>query len=320
MTLELFNLIIRMHGTTSKAELCQITNLSITAVNKAIRFIEETPEDEKPDFNLYSKPKGRKKKDKDFKYTAIRKKMGEDNSLTLRGCAEQLDYTISVSQMSRDVRAAGLKRKRLRKRANVLLSERNISARRTFCAEISGRINKRILFLDESGFNLHTSCNYGYSMAGTEPVLYQPASRQKNISLLAIVSISRVDHFKLKEGAYNTESFLDFLVECNNNTVFTDNTVLVMDNVKFHHAGAVKTFLKSLNVEVIYLPPYSPDLNPIENLFSSIKANLNAIRPRASTKSALIENIANVIESSGSLAGFYRSFWRRVHKVLNGQQ
>ena len=52
---------------------------------------------------------------------------------------------------------------------------------------------------------------------------------------------------------------------------FNNNVVLVLDNVRFHHCAEIKTFLKSLNVEIMYFPAYSPDLNPIENVFSCIK-------------------------------------------------
>ena len=58
------------------------------------------------------------------------------------------------------------------------------------------------------------------------------------------------------------------------------NSVLAMDNMKSHHAKAVKELLDSSGVRYIYLPPYSPDLNPIEKLWSKIKALLRKFKAR----------------------------------------
>ena len=57
--------------------------------------------------------------------------------------------------------------------------------------------------------------------------------------------------------------------------------VLVMDNMKSHHAKAVKNLLDSSGVRYIYLPPYSPNLNPIEKLWSKVKALLRKFNARA---------------------------------------
>ena len=58
------------------------------------------------------------------------------------------------------------------------------------------------------------------------------------------------------------------------------NSVLIMDNMKSHHAKAVKNLLDSSGVRYIYLPPYSPDLNPIEKLWSTVKSFLRKFKAR----------------------------------------
>ena len=59
-----------------------------------------------------------------------------------------------------------------------------------------------------------------------------------------------------------------------------DNSVLIMDNMKSHYAKAVKNLLDSSGVRYIYLPPYSPDLNPIEKLWSTVKVFLRKFKAR----------------------------------------
>ena len=74
-----------------------------------------------------------------------------------------------------------------------------------------------------------------------------------------------------------------------------DNSVLVMDNMKSHHAKAVKNLLDSSGIRYIYLPPYSPDLNPIEKLWSKVKALLRKFKAR--TLDALPNAIQNAFHS-----------------------
>ena len=92
-----------------------------------------------------------------------------------------------------------------------------------------------------------------------------------------------------------------------------------MDNVRFHHCEEIKDFLIQKNISFVHLPPYSPDLNPIENFFSCVKSKLNAIRPRASSKEHLIENIRNLMSTLAdeNLDPYYRSFWERINEVNN---
>ena len=71
-----------------------------------------------------------------------------------------------------------------------------------------------ILFLDEAGFNLHTSTNYGYFPVNKDAVLYQPASRGRNLSLCAIISKNGIKNYQIKEGAFNKEFFVSFLKKC----------------------------------------------------------------------------------------------------------
>ena len=73
------------------------------------------------------------------------------------------------------------------------------------------------------------------------------------------------------------------------------NSVLIMDNMNSHHVKAVKELLDSSGVRYIYLPPYSPDLNPIEKLWSKVKAFLRKFKAR--TLNALPNAIQNAFHS-----------------------
>ena len=111
---------------------------------------------------------------------------------------------ISLFLKSIEFKAAGLIRKRLKKRSNVRLTDKNKEQRQIFCFEILGLRTRQIYFLDESGFNLHTSINYGYSLANEEAILHQSASRGRNISLCCMISSSGVEKFEITEGFYRS--------------------------------------------------------------------------------------------------------------------
>ena len=139
--------------------------------------------------------------------------------------------------------------------------------------------------------------------------------------MCCINSVNGIEHFKLKEGAYNGDEFSTFIVECNNLGIFDSDTIIVMDNVKFYHSPNIKNLFDSLSLCVEYLPPYSPDLNPIENLFVTLKAHLNNVKPRATTKTMLMNNINVAVKKIvGGSRNFYRAFWDRIHFILNNDE
>ena len=316
----IFMQIKRFYKLKTKKELMEIYQISKTTLNTAIRKIESCENHDATFETLYMRA-GRRPKDCTALHTEIRSLLGEDNSLTQIGCRERMqNSSISLSTMCRLVKGAGLSRKRLKRRASVVRTEEHKASRRAFCSQILGMRSRQILFLDESGFNLHTSINYGYSLIGQDAFIYQPKSRGKNVSLCSIIGIGGIEHSMLIDGGCNREIFLDFLEECFRKGIFRNNPVLVMDNVGFHRGDLINNFLITRGAQLLMLPTYSPDLNPIENTFGSIKSNLDRIRPRAETRDALKDNINFIIQNMGACDGHYRNFWSLVNAINNGHE
>ena len=81
--------------------------------------------------------------------------------------------------------------------------------------------------------------------------------------------------------------------------------IVVMDNMRTHHSKAVKKVIDKLKINVIYLPPYSPDFNPIENMWSKIKAILRKLKVRVlSELSSVIELAFSLVSHSDCLGWF----------------
>ena len=90
---------------------------------------------------------------------------------------------------------------------------------------MSGFKVSNLVFLDESGCNTDMTRRYAYSLGGSRAVDSVPLSKIKNTTILS--------------------------------------SIIIMDNMKSHHAKAVKALLDNSHVQYVYLPPYSPDLNPM---------------------------------------------------------
>jgi len=120
---------------------------------------------------------------------------------------------------------------------------------------------------------------YGRGTRGERVISTVPLIRGNRMTLIGAVSIERVVSALYGEWAANGEIFLHFIEKCLC-PVLKKEDVVVMDNVAFHKVSGVKEAIHAVGARVIYLPPYSPDLNPIENMWGKIKHYLRKMAAR----------------------------------------
>ena len=171
---------------------------------------------------------------------------------------------------------------------------------------ISGFKASNLVFLDESGCNTDMTRRYAYSLGGSRAVDSAPLSKPKNTTILSSIQLDGTLHYTTFSGGTTVEKFKRYL-ENDLLPYLNRNSVLVMDNMKSHHAKAVKDLLDSSGIRYIYLPPYSPDLNPIEKLWSKVKAILRKFKARTldTLPNAIHHAFQNV--SSSDCSGWFRS-------------
>ncbi|KAF7685265.1 hypothetical protein CDIK_3986 [Cucumispora dikerogammari] len=100
-----------------------------------------------------------------------------------------------------------------------------------------------------------------------------------NISLMCAILTGGVIRYQIRDGAFNGDLFISYLQESIVLYFITKpDSILIMDNCRFHYRLSVKRFLIKKCVNFKYLPPYSPQLNPIEECFSVIKERFNKLR------------------------------------------
>ena len=136
-------------------------------------------------------------------------------------------------------------------------------------------INK-LVFLDESSIKTSMVRLYGWSPKGKRIRDYVPDARWKSLSILSALRSDGSTEAMVYEGGLTGELFKAWLKECLLKTLKKDD-ILVMDNLSSHKVAGVKEILTSAGIKLEYLPPYSPDFNPVEAMWSKVKNNLRKV-------------------------------------------
>ena len=110
-----------------------------------------------------------------------------------------------------------------------------------------------------------------------------PVNTPTNTTILSSVRITGETAYTIYQGGMTAERFAEYLSSTLLPTL-SETDIIVMDNMRSHHAKIVKELLDRAGVRYLYLPPYSPDLNPIEKMWSKLKANLRKQKIRIAAK------------------------------------
>ena len=229
----------------------------------------------------------------------VRSILTRDPANTLKSLKEELfaeDINTSLPSISKCIKNIQFTRKRLCKATEERNSTRTLDARQVYCQNIQTIPDARLVFLDETGFNLHMSKHYGYSPINAKCYKTVPANRGRNISLMLAINMHGIVGFKIKEGSFDGTGFMSFITE-GLLPHFNDhqNDVLVMDNCRFHHRADVRDLLEEHNIHYMYLPAYSPQLNPIEQYFSHLKAKYSDLKPLSRNKEQVFQRVTSII-------------------------
>ena len=144
-----------------------------------------------------------------------------------------------------------------------------------------GRIDPaRLIFIDETWTKTNMAPLRGWCRRGERLRAKVPHGHWKTMTFLAALRCDRIEAPWLLDGPINGESFRVYIGHVLLPTLKRGDVVII-DNLGSHKGQAIRTLIRSVGAKLLFLPPYSPDLNPIEQVFSKLKHLLRAAAPRS---------------------------------------
>jgi len=166
------------------------------------------------------------------------------------------------------------------------------------------------VFIDETSAYVGQSRDYGWASRKERIIDTRPKGEKERVSLIAAITLDShmAEQALVIPDTVNKNAFLAFLQTTLLPTL-ARGSVLVMDNWTVHHGDDVRDLVEACGCELLYLPTYSPDLNPIEHLFAKLKAFIKALRPDSvdtlvqafcdATKTLTSENVRKSFQHCG---------------------
>ena len=172
----------------------------------------------------------------------------------------------------------------------------DVARRRAQWTKYQDRIEpERLVFIDETWTKTNMAPLRGWAPCGERLIAKVPHGRWKTTTFLAALRHDRIDAPWLLEGPIDGESFRTYVEKVLLPTL-REGDIVIMDNLGSHKGKAVRALIRSAGAKLFFLPKYSPDLNPIEQVFAKLKHLLRKAAART------VEAICNAV---GKLLGTF---------------
>ena len=190
------------------------------------------------------------------------------------------------------------------KKKTLRAAERDEDQRQAYRERVSAHAADRFVIVDECGSNLNLTPLYGRAPHGQRAVGTVPRNTPPNTTLIASLTTAGMGPAMLLPGATDTAAFVTYLEQVLAPTLWPGQ-IVVLDNLSAHHSDRVRDLVEDRECLLWFLPPYSPDLSPIEEAFAKLKTLLRRASPR--TQEALDAAIADALDqiTSADAQGFF---------------
>jgi transposase len=168
-----------------------------------------------------------------------------------------------------------------------------VARRRAQWTKYQNRVEpERLVFIDETWTRTDMAPLRGWALRGQRLTAKVPHGRWKTMTFLAALRHDRIDAPWFIEGPINGESFRTYVEKVLVPTL-RPGDIVIMDNLGSHKGKAVRQFIRSAGAKLFFLPKYSPDLNPIEQVFAKLKHVLR--KAAARTADAVCDAIGHTL-------------------------
>jgi len=171
-----------------------------------------------------------------------------------------------------------------------LYKERDEEKRKEFIEELEKKTKQPIVFIDECGIKNNLKNEYGRAPRGVTIVDEVKGRATEKLNLIAGLLNNEVIAPMTYDCNTNTEVFNTWLKECLI-PILPENSLIVLDNAKFHKSEETKDIVEFHGHQLLFLPPYSPDLNPIEKCWAVIKRKLRNLLDKHDSIFSCVEAI-----------------------------
>ena len=166
-------------------------------------------------------------------------------------------------------------------------TQRDYSLRVQFVSDVSLYEPEMLIFIDETGSDKRDSLRkYGYSLRGKPAKSHKIISRGRHVSAIAMMSMNGILDVDIVHGSVNGEVFCDFVEKFLVPHLLpydghNPHSVIILDNCSIHYCQDTLQMIHQVGSLVHFLPPYSPDYNPIKEVFSKLKSSMKAMEQEA---------------------------------------
>jgi len=183
-------------------------------------------------------------------------------------------------------------------------NEKTLKKTTEFNNELQSIDTKDLIVLDESGCYLGMNLPYARAIGGARVKMPQSFVRGTKISMIGAVSIDKVE--AAIYGEWNTDSeIFNAYIEQKLVPILSAGKVVIMDNVRFHCSEKVKNLIEGAGARVLFLPPYTPELSPIEPMWGKVKQVLKKYSPKNIKEFAKYIKVAFESITSDNLIGWF---------------
>jgi transposase len=223
---------------------------------------------------------------------------------TLEECRQRLGASCSTMTISRALRKLGLPRKKKVPHAQEQDRPDVQQRRREFCEELADADPRKLVFVDECGANTAMTRTHGRAPAG-QRVLATTPGRWESITLTCGLRLSGVTAALAFPGATNTAVFEHYVEEVLVPEL-KPGDVVIWDNLKPHQSEEAIEAVEAAKARVVPLPPWSPDLTPIEEMISKVKGSMRSAAAR--TKEAVYAAFGSALHdvTPDNIAGWFQ--------------
>ena len=159
--------------------------------------------------------------------------------------------------------------------------------------ERAGIAAERLVFIDETWAKTNMTRTRGRALRGQRLIGYAPFGHWKTTTFIAALRSDSLTAPLVVDGPINSELFLAYVQQHLASTL-QPGDIVVMDNLSSHKGPQVRKAIEQVGAQLVYLPPYSPDFNPIEMVFAKLKALLRKCGER--TREALWNRIGQLVD------------------------